>query len=397
MRFAGALLLVVLGCAPQSNTSAGPALAITHVTVVDVRAGTTIPDQTVVIRGNRITRVAGAAMMTVADSITLVDGRGKFLIPGLWDMHVHLDSADLGALLRFGVTGARDMGGDLEQLLTWRRRIAAGELTGPRLVVAGPMLRGPRGQGDTGAWVIRTDEQGIRAVDSLFRRNVDFIKVHEGLVQSVYVDIARRALTRKLPFAGHVPAGVGVWQVTDLHQNSIEHLEFVPDACMGWFADKTRGAADFTPEACTEREFTILLGLFTKNRTWLDPTIGSFRIFAPRQFPAIHAGFKDLVPLLRRHNIRLLAGTDLGTPGIMPGASLHDELVLLVDAGYTPVDVLRAATLNPAEFLGLTDSLGTVEAGKVADLVLLEANPLTDITNTRRIATVIRAGRVVQH
>ena len=387
-----ALLLLSLGCAPQP---VAPTLAITHVTVVDVRAGTSTPDQTVVIRGRRILTVGEAGRASVPAGAHVIDGAGKYLIPGLWDMHVHLDSTDLPALVHLGVTGARDMGGDLEQLLTWRRRIRGGEIAGPRLVFAGPALHGPRSPTDSGPWVIRMPWQGIAAVDSLAARHVDFIKIHEGLFDDTYRAIARQATLRHLPFAGHVPAGVPVGEAAEMGQRSIEHLEFVPDACLGRFAERSPTATPL-PAECDEANFDWLLGVLAGHHTWLCPTIGSFRIFAPKQFPAIFAGFKDLVPLLRAHRIDLLAGTDLGTTGIVPGASLHDELALLVDAGYTPAAALRFATLNPARFLGLTDSLGTVEPGKIADLVLLERDPLPDIRNTRSVAVVIQAGSVLR-
>ena len=389
-RPAQALLFLGIACAPRP---AEPGLALTHVTVVDVRAGTTKPDQTVVIRGRRIVSVGDAGATGVSSGARVIDGTGKYVIPGLWDMHVHLDSTDLPALVAFGITGARDMGGDLEQVLAWRRRIGAGELLGPRLVVAGPALHGPRSPTDSGPWVIRMPAQGVAAVDSLAARHVDFIKIHEGLFDDAYRDIGRQATLRHLPFAGHVPTGVGVGEAVELGQRSIEHLEFVPDVCLGRFSDAARSAP--LPPQCDEAGFEDLLGVLERYHTWLCPTIGSFRIFAPNQFPAIFAGFKDLVPLLRAHHLDLLAGTDLGTTGIVPGASLHDELALLVDAGYTPAEALRFATLNPARFLGLTDSLGTVEAGKVADLVVLERDPLADIRNTRRIAVVIQAGVVL--
>ena len=357
-------------------------LAITHVGVVDVRAGKIVSDRTVVIRGRTIVIVGDARSTDVSPETRTIDGRGKFLIPGLWDMHVHLDESDLAALLTAGITGARDMGGDLEQLLSWRRR-------GPRLVFAGPVLRGPRSENDTGsagAWVIRTAEQGARAVDSLALRGVDFIKVHEDLSREAYFAIAYAAKARHLPFVGHVAASLTPIQVSEAGQRSIEHLEFVPDRCLGVFAGQQ-------PSGCAAAIDSVVDAL-SRNGTWLDPTIGSFRIFAKQQFPAILAGFKTLVPALRAHHIKLLAGTDLGTAGIIPGASLHDELSLLVAAGFTPLEALRAATLNPAEFLDATDSLGTIEAGKLADLVLLRADPLRDISNTRSIAAVIRDGRV---
>jgi adenine deaminase len=138
-----------------------------------------------------------------------------------------------------------------------------------------------------------------------------------------------------------------------------------------------------------------VLDALARNDTWLCPTIGSFRIFATQQFPAIQTGFAALVPRIRARHIGLLAGTDLGSRGIIPGASLHDELALLVQAGFTPAEALLTATLGPAEFLGLSDSLGTVAPEKVADLVLLERDPLADIRNTASIALVVKGGSVV--
>jgi hypothetical protein len=381
--------VIVLLCGGCASPPREPTLALTHVTVVDVPggggAGQTIPDQNVIIRGRRIVSMGNASDTRVPRGAQVMEGRGKYLIPGLWDMHVHLDSADLPALVQLGITGARDMGGDLEQLLSWRRRIAAGEITGPRLVIAGPLLRGPRAFTDSGPWVIRSAAQGIRAVDSLAARHVDFIKVHEGLSRVAYFAIGREVHARHLSFVGHVPAALSPQTASDAGQRSIEHLEFLPDACL----------PGRPSPPCTQEDFDSLAAHLVKNGTWLDPTIGSFRIFAPQLFPAILAGFRDLVPLLRARQIGLLAGTDLGTTGIIPGVSLHDELALLVDAGFTPAEALRAATLNPAEFLGFTDSLGTIESGKIADLVLLDQDPLADIHNTRRIAAVIREGRVV--
>jgi imidazolonepropionase-like amidohydrolase len=382
-RFIPSLVLFGTACIHPGR----PTLAITHVAIVDVAAGTTIPDRTVLIRGRKIVRIADGASGDPRGARVL-DGRGRFLIPGLWDMHVHLGETDLSALLAAGITGARDMGGDLEELLAWRRRIQKDELAGPRLVFAGPLLRGPRSPNDSGPWIIRTAEQGIRAVDSLATRDVDFIKVHEGLSRDAYFAIASEARARRLPFAGHVPAGLAPGEAAAAGQHSIEHFEFIPDTCLA------RLGTGAVSAECDDAHFAELFATLAGHHTWLDPTIGSFRIFAPQQFPAILAGFRTLVPLLRLQHIGLLAGTDLGTTGIIPGASLHDELTLLVAAGYTPVEALRAATLNPAVFLGLADSLGTIEPGKVADLVLLEGNPVVDVGNIRRIVAVIRAGTI---
>ena len=137
--------------------------------------------------------------------------------------------------------------------------------------------------------------------------------------------------------------------------------------------------------------------IFARNGTWLDPTAGAFRYFAPDQWATIRSAYRSLAVLIRGNGVKVLAGTDqssyLESKGSVPGQSLHEELASFVDAGFTPAEALRAATTGPAEFLGLTDSVGTIQAGRSADLVLLDADPLQDINNTRRVAVVIKHGR----
>jgi imidazolonepropionase-like amidohydrolase len=144
---------------------------------------------------------------------------------------------------------------------------------------------------------------------------------------------------------------------------------------------------------------TVLLQKLAQNGTWLDPTIQSFRYFAPTQWTAIFAGFQKVSAQIRANKVPILAGTDwssfLNEKGAQPGRCLYDELAFLVEAGFSPAEVLRAATLNPALFFGLSNSLGAIQVGKIADLVLLEADPLQDIHNTTRIAAVIQKGRLV--
>src|SRR6266404_6412688 len=185
-------------------------------------------------------------------------------------------------------------------------------------------------------------------------------------------------------------------EASDLGQKSIEHLEFLPKPCRVMF-DPAARAARRIPLGCEQATLQALLRRFAKNGTWLDPTIGSFRYFAPQQWPAIFAGFRDVAKQIRQSGILILAGTDqssfLEEKGAAPGRSLHDELALLVTAGFTPAQALRAATSTAALFLGLADSLGTIEAGKIANLVLLEADPLQDIRSTQRITAVISEGR----
>jgi adenine deaminase len=150
------------------------------------------------------------------------------------------------------------------------------------------------------------------------------------------------------------------------------------------------------PSGCDPQSLDSLLHRFATNGTWLDPTVQSFRYFAPKQWSAIFSEFRELVPLVRQNHVLILAGTDsssfLEDRGDPPGISLHDELALLVEAGFTQAETLRAATLNPALFLGLSDSLGSIDVGKTANLVFLQDNPLREIRNTKRVVAVISAG-----
>jgi imidazolonepropionase-like amidohydrolase len=371
------------------------------VTVVDVKAGTIKPNVTVLIQGDRITAVRPSKNKEnlPAKKIQVIDGRGKYLIPGLWDMHVHTDGDDrvLHLLLANGITGIRDMAGDVAKLADARRRIASGELMAPRLVFAGPMLEGPPSQADGSTWIIHSPEEARHAVDRLVELRVDFIKVHDGLSRESYLAVAAASKEKGMSFVGHVPASMTPAEASDLGQKSIEHLEFVPKSCHVLFKSVAGGAPRNLPSDCDRQSLDELLHRLAHNGTWLDPTIQSFRYWAPTQWSAIFSEFRELVPSIRGNHVSILAGTDssnvLEEKGDPPGTSLHDELGLLVDAGFTPSEALRAATLNPASFLGLSDSLGTIDAGKTANLVLLEANPLQEIHNTKRIAAVIVEGR----
>ena len=387
--------------AVQGATGSPSKIAITHVTVIDVRAGTVKKDMTVLIVGDRISAVRAAKEKErlPTKEIEVIDGQGKYLIPGLWDMHAHTDGDDrvLRLFTAYGITGVRDMAGDAAKLADARRRITSGELTGPRLVFSGPMLEGPPSQADDWTWIIHSPEEARNAIDRLVELRVDFIKVHDGLARESYFAIAAASKERGISFVGHVPASMTPAEASDLGQKSIEHLEFVPKSCHALFESVVGGAPRKLPSGCDPQSLKELLHRLDQNGTWLDPTIQSFRYWAPTQWSAIFSGFRELVPSIRQNRFSILAGTDsssvLEKKDDPPGTSLHDELALLVEAGFTPSEVLRAATLNPALFLGLSDSLGTIEPEKTASVVLLEANPLQDISNTQRIVAVISEGR----
>jgi imidazolonepropionase-like amidohydrolase len=422
-------------CAASSPSGAQQALAITHVTVIDGRDSTPRRDQTIVIRGTRIVAAGPASATTTPIGARVIDGRGKFLIPGLWDMHVHTTVPTGRELLRLyvanGVTGVRDMADEWDTVTIWRRAIASGTLVGPRIIASGPYLEG--GDVPIPHILTRTPAEGIAGVDSLVKLGVDFVKVHGQLTPQTYFAIAKRARERGIPFAGHVSRAVGSEAASDSGQRSIEHLLGIPAPCTP--AESVALAPRFSVQGalgrCSSQDLAPLYAKFVRNDTWVTPTFTAqfevamwptravpgdslahylptvLRQYVAQLFPmpdSIPAGADSVgramlakrlgqVATMSRAGVRILTGTDAPLRNSPPGFGLHEELALLVRGGMTPFAALRAATFEPARYLGMLDSAGTVEQGKLADLVLLDANPLENIRNTRRIAAVVANGR----
>lgn len=452
--------------APPAN----PSLTFEHVTVVDLRDGRLVPNQTLVVVGRRITALGTADSVQRPRQGRVIDARGKYVIPGLWDMHVHAwtDSVtratDLPLYIVNGLTGVRLMWGDRPAIPNeafptravvsrWQREIADGTLLGPRIIAASNIFDGPRPYWP-GTLAIGTPEEGRSAVRDAKRKGVDFIKVYNGLPREAYFAIVDEATRQRLPVAGHVPDAVTAAEASDAGHRSIEHLDSVLGACSSKPAEYNRQRAAETDardttaiaraqrrrerhllllEPYDERECAALFARFVRNDTWQVPTLtvwradahlndstlthdsrleympSSLRDFWPRMSsrdsgPAtetfalrrqIFVKLLALVGAMHRAGVPLLAGSDEPNPYVFPGFSLHDELALLVVAGLTPLAALRTATLNPARFLGATDSLGTVAPGQIADLVLLDADPLTDIRNTTKIWSVVVGGRLL--
>ena len=420
-----------------TSASGQSAIAITHVSVVDGRSPTPRPDQTVVITGNRIETVGPSRSTPTPRGVQVVDGRGKFLVPGFWDMHVHTAIAGGRDLLSLyvanGVTGVRDMAGDWDTLKTWRSQIQRGELVGPRIVASGPYLEG--GDVPIPHLLARNAAEARVGVDSLAALGVDFIKVHSQLNAETYFAIAHRARERGIVFAGHVPRVVGSAAASDSGQKSIEHLLAIPADCTP--SDSVALQPRFTVQGalgrCSSENLAPLYAKFVRNGTYVTPTftaqvevaywpthavpgdsLAHYLPKAVRDFVAQIFPMPDSIPpnadsvgramlekrlrqvaTMQRAGVHILTGTDAPLRNSPPGFGLHEELTLLARGGMSPFEILKSATLEPARYFGMLDSTGTVAAGKVADLVLLDANPLQDIRNTRRIAAVIANGRVL--
>ncbi len=436
------LLLLVNGIVSAQT------LTLMHATVIDVRSGQTTPESTIVIKSHRIVSVTTHGAAPKVGKV--VDAGGRFVIPGLWDMHTHVffdrtagDGKDLilPMFVAFGVTGIRDMGSALDPVLEARGAVASHQLLGPRMVVSGPMLDGPSSSYKA-ALPITTPASGRAAVNTLHDRGVDFIKVQSGVPREAYFAIADQAKKDGIEFEGHVPDSIRASEAVTAGQRTFEHLIGIFEASspdqdaylLGSYGDtqgtKTVGKLLASYDPAREQRMIQLLAvkqvwqcptLFWERGQWLvdaidyrkDPDLA----YAPRSWvehgwPAMQksiAASLDTDPLAVRerfvehelgivHRLQVagvpfLAGTD--TPAgvdLLPGISLHRELERLVAAGFTPLQALQTATLNPALFLHRTAELGTAEPHKLADLLLLDRNPLLDIRNTRSIAAVVLDG-----
>jgi imidazolonepropionase-like amidohydrolase len=400
---------------------------------------------TVVVQGTRIVTVDKAREVRVPPTTRVVDGTGRFLIPGLWDMHVHSAAnadRDLPLFLAFGVTGVRNMHSTVDTALALtnavRRRVRAGTLLGPRFVANGPIIDGPQPT-QRGAVAVADAGEATRAVDSLVRGGAEFIKVHNLLPRDALKAVFQQAKNRRVPVVGHVPIEARAIEVSVAGQRSIEHLDGLDFACSTredslrenllaqpspelWQSTRTALVATWSASRCRPT-----IDAYKTNVTWQVPTLVTGWVLAsadsvladeeamavvPRATRAAWRAVVDSMPgeearyerdwfarkletvgLLHRAGVPILAGSDAGNPLLVPGYSLHQEMALLVRAGLTPIEALRTATIIPARFFGRGDELGTIVPGKLADLVLLDADPREDIANARRIRAVVANGR----
>lgn len=430
--------------------------ALTHVTIIDPDRGRVLSDMTVVVRGEQITEVGRSEHVRVPAGTTVVDLRGKFLIPGLADMHTHAyaEQIDPALYVANGVTTVREMSGTAA-VFDWRAKIDAGTLLGPRYTISSQIIDGAPSIWDP-AWLnviqVADAEQGRRAVRQVVADGADFVKVYSRLSRPAFRAMAAEAHRLGVPFAGHCPDEVPIAEAADLGQASVEHMFWTPfdtsskeaeiraqiarirlelGDYSGWFKaiHPVEWTAAHTYSPAKARQ---VFGKLARRRTRQVPTLAMHRgldhartldlndprnkylpasALAGQELALREFYLKDRAPeedaewaamfdyrlrtvgQMHRAGVPIMTGTDTGTCGVFPGFSVHDELGHLVEAGLTPMAALYASTVEPAKFLG-TDS-GRVAAGHAADLVVLDADPLSDIANTKRLAGVVVRGRYI--
>jgi imidazolonepropionase-like amidohydrolase len=419
------------------------------VTVIDATGAPPQADMTIVITGERIGAIGKSGEVAIPKDARVVEATGQFLIPGLWDMHIHIVGREALALcLANGIVGVREMANYPQRVFAWRDAIAKGELEGPRMVAAGLIIDGPKP-----VWpfsiAAATEAEGRAAVATVKKQGSDFVKVYSKLPRAAYFAILDEAKKQGLPAAGHLPLPVSASEASDAGQKSIEHLNGILLGCSSKEAEIRREAIEAmaktsdlaarvlgiraqlkAADSYSDQKATELFARFVKNGTWQCPTLTVLRAFAnldnkeftddPRLkyvsplvksflYPKGLLGtaedmadrrrlfprYLDVVRAMHKAHVEFLAGTDAPNPYCFPGFSLSDELTLLVQAGFTPMEALQTATCNPPRYLGTLKDTGTIEKGKFADLVLLEADPLLDIRNTQKIAAVVQRGRLI--
>lgn len=401
---------------------------VVNARVFDPRTGTLSEPTTVITRGNRIESVGVPSPYSAAE---FIDAKGGVLLPGLWDMHTHIGDTDGLLHIAAGITSARDLGNDSDTIIALRDKFESGEAIGPRLVLAG-LVDGPGPfQGPTNL-LVATEEEARKAIDFLVSRNYEGLKIYSSIKPELVPFLTRYAHEKGLRVSGHIPAGMTAEKAVDAGYDEIQHvnmlfLNFMPDVTdtrtPARFTEPAKRGADLDLQSAEVQAFigklrskgvvvdptvTIFEGMFTARKGELDPSYAMIADRMPPQvrrwflagglavpegmderYRASHQRMLDLVAELHRSGVTIVAGTDG-----LPGFTLHRELENYVRAGIPPADVLRIATLVPAQVLERDADLGTIEPGKLADFIIVDGDPTRNISDIRRVVAVVKDGRV---
>lgn len=417
-------------------------LLIKNVSILDVNAGKFISSQNVFINSDKIIKITKSST-TDYNVKTTVDGTGKFLIPGLWDMHTHnwWNLHFSNHYVANGVLGVRNMYTPMNFITPLKDSINQNLIVGPKYYAAGRVLEGKKP--DFPDWIVVDSLHKIKpALDSLQSEGSDFVKVYNKISREVYFELTKEAKKRGMSIQGHLPMSVKAEEASNAGQKSFEHLLGIPDMCthdqlfqnkhgFNWYA-AVMNEDDYGTVKINENLAKKTLRTLKKNQTYVCPTLCIwYNLMHPdlrfeddqmvktlpseitdfwkntlsrfrkrdstyKQVASLkYENFKKVTYLLYKNGVPLLAGTDVMNPYCYPGYSLHKELELLKDCGIPNAEILKMATINPATFWNLTD-YGEVKVGFVASLILLDENPLIDIANTKKIQAVILKGKLIE-
>lgn len=420
--------------APQDAFSAS-VYAITDITIVDVKKGTTVQGQTVVVVGGRIDQIGAQGKIRIPQGATIIDGQGLYLMPGLVDAHVHyFDAPVFGRLMiANGILLVRDMGMPNEYVLPLRDKLNRGEMLGPELITTGAILDGDPPIIPSISVGIKTPEEGRAEVRKQAAAGVDMIKTYSRLDKDIFLAILDEAKKQHLKVVTHLPESVYIEDAATAGLGSSEHFngfEKVIAKLLGEPVNLTFKGQAFDAgyfqrlDEVNPQELQKVYERIRASGVTLCPTVVTFKTLTNideywmGNFPRseyISPGVTDLwkslwtqqgnlpdfiwqnwmrmVVDLNKTDVPLMIGTDLMLPGIIPGYSAHEEMVIWQEAGIPPADILRSATLVPVQFMGLDKRLGGISEGKTASMVLVRANPLEDIRNAQQIESVFLRGR----
>lgn len=380
-------MLAMISCNKSNEDSS--TIVFKNVNVIPMDSEIILEGYNVIIEDGRIVDLGKSGEVKIPKDVRIIQGKDKFLTPGLVDMHVHYwYEDDLTLYLANGVTTIRDMFGNPNNL-NIKEQIQEGSLLGPRFYAASPIMDGSAPIWP-GSAVPATPEEARKFVIEFKEMGYDFIKVYERLSANVYNSIIQTAKEQDIPVVGHVPELVGIKNVIQSGQKSIEHLDKYIDQEKLYQMTVENNVWNCPTIVVYDRRvypIEILDGV-----NYMSPqTIQSYQRSLNPYSPSIGT-LKRITRKLHEKGAKILLGTDANNPFVIPGFSIHDELYNLVDAGLTPYEAIRAGTYNAAECLEVLDETGSIEIGKNADLVLLSANPLDDITNMKAIDGVMIKG-----
>jgi Amidohydrolase family len=451
MKRATLLLFLLISISILTGNADTTRLVIKGGVLLDVRTGQQIQESVILVENGRIKNVGVATNVVVPSDARVIDARGKWVIPGLFDMHVHGSSRNdvpLALYVANGITAVRDMGGSVTSLRLTRQKIESGEQLGPRLFYTGNVLDGNPPVWPPISIIVDSAKEAKEAVEFLIGQGASSIKIYNNVNQSVLDAIVKEAKRTDIPVGGHVPKTIPleraietgidfiehsairardllewnlitqaefnqltslssvtqreglVWQRVDLNSAEVKALiSFIAEK--GVFLDPTLSIDEFDSLFLYEKEAEHPNNLYLK-RAFVEEALGPehdiFRMPAELKMIGV-AGIekrRQFIGMCNRADVKILAGTD--GPGIgrlAVGFGLHHELALLVEAGLSPIEALQAATINAARALRKENVMGSLEAGKFADMVILNSNPLSDINNTTRIDAVVLRGRML--